>query len=646
MNVYLDFETRSRADLPTVGAYRYGCDPSTEVLMAAVTAEGEDSPVYLWVNPKYETEGMKSEPETLKLIAEADLVYAHNAPFEHAIAWGTKWCHTRLEQWRCTAAMARMAGLPDSLAKCSAALGLPELKDAKGKSLIRLFSIPDAETGEFNSPHEYLEKWKQFGRYCRQDVIVEKAIHKQLAKSFGLEGNNLADFLFTLRMNTAGIPVNCKALDAADIMVGQVSLKAVKEFRKLTGVNVTQRSKVLDWLKFHGVPIVDMQAATLEALPREGLDSDTKRGLELYSQLSYAAIKKISTMRSWACSDQRMRGVFKYYGAGTGRWSAGGPQIQNAKKATYAMRPITGAAYDYLCSGGTSEGIEAVYGDCLEVLASSIRHFVHADHPLLDADYNAIEARIACWVSGEEQALKDYARGADRYRTMASKIYGISESRVTSDQRALGKVAILGLGYGMGAEKFHSSCRDLYGITISMSMAEQAKSTFRSQHPRMTALWRNLDSDIRSAIKSPRTVFESCKYIRLWTEWTAGMNYLLVRLPSGRKLAYPLPAIEADGIAYWGAIAASTQWGRVKMYGAKMFENICQAIAADVMAHGAINAESKGMMPFALIHDQGLAIQDQDQKPEDFAKALSEVPRWATGLPLKVEAKIVPYYSK
>jgi DNA polymerase bacteriophage-type len=646
MNVYLDFETRSRADLPKVGAYRYGSDPSTEVLMAAVSAEGEDSPVYLWVNSKYETEGMKSEPEALRLLAQADSVYAHNAPFEHAIVWGTGCCNIRLEQWRCTAAMARMAGLPDSLSKCSIALGLPELKDAKGKSLIRLFSIPDVETGEFNSPHEYVEKWKQFGQYCRQDVTVEKAIHKQLSKSFSLEGNNLSDFLFTLRMNTVGIPVNCEALDAADLMVDQVSSRAVKEFRNLTGVNVTQRSKVLDWLKFNGVAILDMQASTLEAVVREDLDPVTKRGIQLYSQLSYAAIKKISTMRAWACSDQRMRGVFKYYGAGTGRWSAGGPQIQNAKKATYAMRSLTGPAYDYLCNGGTSEGIEAVYGDCLEVLASSIRHFIHADYPLLDADYNAIEARIACWVSGEGQALIDYSRGVDRYRTMASKIYGVSESRVTPDQRALGKVAILGLGYGMGAEKFHASCRDLYGIKISMDMAEQAKSTFRSEHPRMTALWRKLESDIRSAIGSPRTIFESCSHLRLWTEWTAGMNYLIIRLPSGRKLAYPLPAIEDDGITYWGAVAASTQWGRVKMYGAKMFENICQAIAADVMAHGAINAESKGMMPFALIHDQGLAIQDRGQKPEDFAQALSKVPPWATGLPLRVEAKLVPYYSK
>ena len=646
MNVYLDFETRSRADLPTVGAYRYACDPSTEVLMAAVTAEGEDSPVHLWVNPKYETEGMVSDPKALELLSKADLVYAHNAPFEHAIVWGTKFADIRIDQWRCTAAMARMAGLPDSLSKCAEALGLPEMKDAKGKALIRLFCILDPETTSFAEPKENVDRWQRFGQYCRQDVVVEKAIHQQLVKSFDLTDANLADFQFTLRMNLVGIPVNSEALDAADDMVYTVSTKAKKEFRSLTGFTITQRAKVMEWLKFNGVVLDNMQAATIEALPRDGLNPKAKRGLELYSQLNYAAIKKIASMRAWVCTDQRMRGVFKYYGAGTGRWSAGGPQIQNAKKATYAMRPVTEAAYNYLCNGGTPEGIEAVYGECLEVLASSIRHFVHAEHPLLDADYNAIEARIACWVSGEEQALKDYARGADRYRTMAAKIYGVSEERVTPDQRALGKVAILGLGYGMGAEKFHSSCRDLYGINIDLTMAEQAKVTFRSQHPRLTALWYNLDRNIRAAIGNPKVVYAPCSYLKLWTEWTAGMLYLRVQLPSGRKLAYPSPLIENGDITYWGAVLATTQWGRVKMYGAKMFENICQAIAADIMAHGAINAESKGMMPFALIHDQALAVQDSGQSPESFAQALSQVPSWATGLPLKVEAKVAPYYSK
>jgi len=97
---------------------------------------------------------------------------------------------------------------------------------------------------------------------------------------------------------------------------------------------------------------------------------------------------------------------------------------------------------------------------------------------------------------------------------------------------------------------------------------------------------------------------------------------------------------------YWGQIPFSTQWGQINLYGAKLFENICQAIAAAVMAHGSLMAESRWMLPFALIHDQGLALKLSGQTAEGFSDALATLPQWAHGLPLKVETKTSPYYSK
>ena len=90
----------------------------------------------------------------------------------------------------------------------------------------------------------------------------------------------------------------------------------------------------------------------------------------------------------------------------------------------------------------------------------------------------------------------------------------------------------------------------------------------------------------------------------------------------------------------------SQQAGRIKLYGGKLAENASQAVAADVMSHGARVAEARGMLPFALIHDQGLAIRRDGKTAEEFAAALADVPVWAKGLPLKVEAKIAPFYSK
>ncbi len=84
----------------------------------------------------------------------------------------------------------------------------------------------------------------------------------------------------------------------------------------------------------------------------------------------------------------------------------------------------------------------------------------------------------------------------------------------------------------------------------------------------------------------------------------------------------------------------------MKIYGGKFAENETQATAADFMAHGAIIAEKRGMPPFMLVHDQGLALRNNGQSAHDFEMALADLPAWAKGFPMKVEAKITPYYKK
>src|SRR5690606_31762452 len=125
---------------------------------------------------------------------KAELLYAHNIGFEQAMHWGT---HERcaaspftspppLEILRCTAAMARKAGLPSSLEKLGEALNLNVQKDNKGKALIRFFSVPKKD-GTFNEPKDFPEKWEQFCDYCVTDVVVEKQAHRRL-KAFELTG--------------------------------------------------------------------------------------------------------------------------------------------------------------------------------------------------------------------------------------------------------------------------------------------------------------------------------------------------------------------------------------------------------------------------------------------------------------------------
>lgn len=661
MKVHIDIETRSRADLPEVGAYRYGCDESTQVLMAAVSEEDAYSPVYLWVNPLFRDAGVESEPEAMELLAQADEVRAFNAPFEQPVLHGTMFePRTPLQNWRCTQAMARIAGLPDSLEKCGDALGITAKKDARGKALIRLFSISN-EDGTFNEPRDHREKWAEFCEYCRQDVRAEKEIHRMLRHKFDLKGEYLDTFQFTMRMNHVGIPINAKALDNAQTIIDDVQSEAGVRFREITGLNITQRAKILEWLRAKKVNIADMRADTLARVTLDGLEPEVAEVIQYYMQMSYAAVKKVTAMRNWAMPDGRMRGVFKYYGAGTGRWSAGGPQIQNAKKATPAMRPKTKLAYAAICAGADAEEIKKVYGEPMEVIASCIRHFVHAQYAdiidarfgetqsearieMLDADYNAIEARLICWLSKETEMLEAWAEGTDLYRKMASQIYDTTIDRVSPDQRDMGKRTILGCGYGMGADKFLMTCRT-FGVKCDEKLAQKAVNAYRNSHKNVVAYWRRLNFNALEAVRRPNVAKN--EFI---CQSAAGKMYLFCRLASGRTLAYRDAQIEhepkyGEYLSYWGQLSGSQQWGRIKLYGGKLAENICQATAADLMSHGARTAESRGMMPFALIHDQGLCVSN-GKTPEEFAAALTALPSWARDLPLKVEAKFAPFYSK
>lgn len=682
-HVHIDYEGRSKADLKKVGAYRYAIDPSTEIFMCGVSADDSDR-VLLWVNPKFGLPEQNEEAE--EMIAKATRITAHNAPFELAVTWGAleqgKSCPFKslpdFSVFRCTAAVARKAGLPSSLENLGAALGLSTQKDNSGKALIRFFCVPRKD-GQFNEPKDFPEKWDQFCAYCVTDVKVEKLADQKL-KAFELTGGPLETFLFDLRMNHRGIPVNVPALRNAQKIIDEVESTVTTEFRKLTGLNPTQREAVRLWLGAHGCPMPDMTAETVTqkievsaearlVAENGGYESEVEswiqvnRCLTLYAKLSYAAVKKIPTMLDWVCPDGRMRGVLKYYGASTGRWTAGGPQIQNAKKATSEMKDCTPAAYAAVGRGIDAEALEIVYGDPYEVLASCVRHFVHEPgQEMLDGDYAAIEGRIGCWTSGQWDILDLWRKGVDLYKRAAAFVEEISEERISKESRNLGKVLELAAQFGLGTDGFIRTCAN-FGIVCDEEKAHRGiHEYYRPTHDKVVQRWYYMDTWMREALTTGGT------HGPISVRTIAGIKFMLLKLPSGRSLAYPHPEINrreptreekiemANGknypdkrfmeISYWGQLPMSTQWGRVRLWGSLAFQNETQAIAADFISHGAITAESRGMPPFALIHDQALSLKPADRSAADYEAALADLPAWAKGMPLKAECKVVNFYSK
>lgn len=684
---HIDFETRSRADLGEIGAFKYAQDASTEVMCLAI--KRDDEPTLVWIPPEFEVVDSLagdtvSDPGALDLLkvmlADDGPIEAFNAAFEFVIfryvmpRYG--FTEPALTRWRCTQAMARRANIPSSLGKAAAALNLANQKDPAGERLIKTFSIPQEDTGEFIQPYQFPDKWHAFVEYCRQDVETEHELAHVL-KPFDLSGWLLDTFHTDLIINDRGMPVNMIALRNADKMIDDTSVPAFAEFNALTGLNPTQNAKLRVWFAEQGAPLPNLQGETLEALAEEGTYRGTSAGraIELLQKINFASVKKVKKMIECAGADSRVRGGLQFHGAvPTARWSGRDVQPQNFKSPEEWSEAISEQVYEYILAGASKEFLELWYGrDCFALIASAIRHFIHDPQgPMLSADYTAIEAVLLAWLANEGWRLQVFRTHKKIYEASASQMFRIPFEDFAEykrmhgkahPMRKKGKVAELALGYQgadgalimFGALKMGITEEELPGIV----------ETWRKANPEIVKFWYACEGAAIKAVENPGEKFPVGK-VAFFCGTVAKSKYLFTVLPSGRRMAYRDPRVkmemresrktgneyERKALSYHGQIASdsgakSQQWGRVSLYGGKIVENICQGAAFDLMANGVLKAEAKGYRSYSLIHDEVLAAFDgPHQSLAEFQACLEDAPPWAAGLPLGTSGGIVKYYTK
>jgi DNA polymerase len=306
------------------------------------------------------------------------------------------------------------------------------------------------------------------------------------------------------------------------------------------------------------------------------------------------------------------------------------------------MKRLTDQIYGAVQNEISHEALSAIYGEPVEVMSGIVRHFIHAPgFQMIDADYNAIEARIICWLAGEEKILDMWRGGRDLYRYMASLVYARREDEIQkgSEERDMGKRIELGCGYGMGPAKFLATCQQ-FGAQCDAMLAERCVEVYRESHPNVVKYWYQLDGQCREAIEKPGTTVGPFRVLTL-----AGMPYLLFKLRSGRTLAYPKPMLEVDMQDARGRTQISCLGPAARQHpdGADQAvrrqaggEWRRQATAADIMSNGALTAEQAGYEIFMLVHDQALCLKGEGQSADQFAGCLATVPPWAKGLPLAI----------
>ncbi len=641
MIYHLDFETASECDLRKCGAYRYAEDRSTRILLVGVARAGEEP--HIFIPDKNGGCGDKALEILRELSDPEAVIYAHNAQFERALTHYQWWRWVpvdapALDQWRCTSVLARKAGLSPHLGTLSIQLGLTAKKDSGGASLIQKFSLPP-----FADPELHPVEWQDFIEYCLQDVRAEMEVHRRLSV-IDLKPFELAAYQLDTRVNHRGFPVNRLTLERADEMLHDFEQDARKKFESLTGLAITQRGQFLSWLKEHGYPYGDLQSATRE---KAAEDISWAKGyaapaFHLYHGSTFAALQKIRSMLRWVCKDGYVRGVHYFFGATTGRWASKGVQVQNAKRATDRGAQL----YHRLEAGLRGEK------DTPEALSEAVRHFIQPhDGTFLDVDFSNIEARILAWLAGQEDILSAFREGEDVYKLMAADIYRKAPEEVTKDERFVGKTAILGLGYGMGAAKFKDTCTR-FGHPIDDEFAEEVVRLYRGINTEVKSMWSDMDSAARKAVIRPGSVQYS-GMIRFLAAAINGIPYLIMKLPSTRVIMYPQVKVAGRDMSYFSQehyegrqYKRGDGWdGRRKLYGGLLVENAVQGVAFDLMAGGAIEAERQGYKICALIHDQCLAYGGEEDLP-GLISAMTTLPDWARGLPLEADGKVTRYYTK
>lgn len=639
----IDFETRSTTDLRRTSVYRYAEDPNTDIWCMAY-AVGDYHP-RLWLP------GDPPPAALVEWVEEGRPLRAWNAQFERII-WrfilGPRYGFPRVrrDQWYCTQAEALAQNLPAALGKAARVLGTPA-KDAGGRRLMLQMAKPRKIDDDGTIIWwDVDEKRESLYEYCRQDVVVERAIARKIRRLPAVERET---YLLDQLINDRGVAIDMALVEAAQKVSSTELARVNDELREITGGAVEAVTRVPDmtaWLDERiGMP--NLQKATVrDKLEEEDLPEDARRVLLLRQEAGKSSVSKLDAFERWVNSDGRCRGMLQYYGASsTGRWAGRGPQPQNL------LRPEVDDVEDYI-PAVLDEDVGWILGqgeDPMTVLASLLRSCIIAapGHRLMGIDYSQIEARITAWYAEQEDLLDAFARGEKVYEQMAEVIYGIPADEVEKDsrERQVGKGAVLGGGFQMGWEKFQGQIYTQTGIWLSDTEAEEAIEAYRAKNWRIKQFWYEIEDAATQAVCLPGKVFgvgrnRSIKY-------TVRNNVLWCRLPSGRFLAYSLPAIEEREVPWGGTQPSLTfaginsytkKWERMALYGGWLTENVVQAMARDLLRDGMFRLEDAGYKTILTVHDEILL-----EVPEDFGSlqeaesVMSEVPEWALELPVAVE---------
>ena len=552
-----------------------------------------------------EPEWFSGDGESLhQFLAQYDwansLALAHNAPFDGAIL---KWVYgVSPKGWLDTLSMGRAlhgTQVGGSLRVLSDFYGLGE----KGTEVENALGLRRQDF----SP----EQLARYGEYCKNDVTLTWELFNAMSAGFPPIELRLIDL--TVRMFTEPVlQLDARLLRDHLIWEKQRKHELLENFAKddlmsnnkfaeiLTAFGVAPPMKVSPATGKQTYAFSKTDEAFKDLLEHENPRVQALVGARLGTK---STIEETRTARFIGIAERGSLPVpLRYYAAHTGRWGGDDKlNLQNLQRNSPLKKTII-APDGYM---------------------------------MIDSDSSQIEARTLAWLAEQNDLVEAFDRGEDVYKIMATAIYGKDISEITKDERFVGKTTILGCGYGMGAAKFQAQLKN-FNVTIELDEAKRIIDTYRTTYPKITELWKSAASALKAVLQNQQTTLGRGDILKI--DGNSG-----VLLPNGLYLRYPnLRILQNDEGK--SELVYDTKKGKAiiptRIYGGKVIENVCQALARIVIGEQMLMVAKKYRVVMT-VHDAIACIAPEAEVEtalEYVEMCMRTRPDWGMELPLNCEA--------
>ena len=658
MKLFIDTEVYSTIPIK-FGTYRYA--QGSELLLVSYAVDTDVVKVWDCSDPMPQDLG--------DAIREADEIWAHNAQFDRVVIRHSLGDIVAPHKWRCMMVRAYSASLPGSLDKLCEIMQVPvDLAKQNGKALIKKFCIPQAN-GTRLTKVQLPSEWEQFKTYAKNDIEAIRVLDKRIpVRNFELE---LPIWHLDQVINQRGFYIDVDLVQSAIRTVAANKQAFDEEMKALTGVeNTRKRAEILEFIAAVYKPIKDLSASTLEKLlTDEEVPEGVKEIVRVRKLSSMSSVLKYAKLAECATGSY-MRGTLQYNGAArTGRWAARLFQPHNLPRGKIDPNTI-----EHLVSGVKTGAVKD-----MTTLSSLLRSVIIAKpgHKLVVSDLSNIEGRMLAWLAEEEWKVKafrdfDEGKGEDIYKLSYARTFNKDVQKVTKDERQIGKIQELALGYGGGVGAFVTFAK-AYNLSLELPaqvplyISEEARAAFhrsdkkfglsesayiacdsikrlwRLSHPKVSKLWYGLQEACISAVYNPGNVYQ-CGRLRV----EALKAWLYILLPSGRRLFYFNPKIIDDSLTYLGMNQYTRKFERIDTYGGKLVENCVQALSGHILKDSLHRIEDSGYPIVLTVHDEVITMPEDRSfyTAESLSCLLALAPEWAEDLPLQAKGFEAYRYRK